>query len=414
MKAVSASWMTQHSLDGRPWTTQFNPSITHQGFFFRVNQPLPLRASQPSDGDSIPSLDELANHPSLKEFQHLDIPLGRALAPYISAVARESLGLLRQAYEISEAALNIVKPHVVGFSHISSLADKRLAWQCHQRGIPVVCYQHGGTYGTHDDSPAELCDYAYADFFLSYGTRVQPNSTPIIPLRAKIIPTGSARIARLNTWPSRVFKSGPRRILWIGEASFRNTIGGTFIFEDTMRFSVEKTAFSLLSQSGQLHITYRPLASQLGMNGTVRWLSRSSLPRIDIDAWTPMEELIQKSDLIIIDSASSTTWFESLVLKKPVILYCDPHQTWMTPLFKEDLDQVLRWHKSIGPFLEDLKSLTKDPTHFIEQIQTKVRPSFLERYIIGPEGHHIPDQVLAFLFQFIRRKTYSLHPHPHS
>src|SRR5207302_6122591 len=200
----------------------------------------------------------LRQRPAVPRLTALGFNLLPAIVPHLKAMATLGPALTRHSDMVAQRALDAIKPHAVCFFSIPWLATKRLAFQCRLRGIPTVCYQHGGVYGTQISPKNEQIEPAHADYFLVYGRGIQPRPMPAFSARAQYVPVGSARMAAI-TGKSQA-RSRPKviRALWIAEFSSRNTIGGPFQVEDTERYLIQKECLQLLGRADRLRVTYRP------------------------------------------------------------------------------------------------------------------------------------------------------------
>lgn len=319
----------------------------------------------------------------------------RVLAPLLRLLTGIGPGLVRHADAIAERALQQIKPEVVCFTNISGVADRRFAFRCREHGIPVVCYQHGGTYGTHELPSHGAIETSDADYFLTYGVGIVPQEAPVLPNRAWHVPVGSSRIEEMRTAAAGTRKASPFTVLWVAGLSYRNTIAATYIVEDTTRFLLQKECLTLLATGQNMRIVFRPFPFAREWQATPRWLRQTGLSGVVVDTSTRMQSLIMDADVVVIDSASSTVWNEVIALGKPLVVYCDPSQTAVRPHFAEDLERACHWTKSRQELFESMKSLVHDPHAFISEIGSTGRADFLKRYVLH-EGDCVA-RVISFL-----------------
>jgi hypothetical protein len=325
----------------------------------------------------------------------LGVDLLPGLIPHFRHIVRRGLTFLRHADAVATAALDRAQPDAVCFFAIPTLASKRVAFAARRRGVPVVAYQHGATYGTHLQAMHAQIDQAHADYFLTYGVGTAPLEHPGFPVRAEFVNVGSARIDAMRRLRPPPRRNRPR-VLWVGEFATANLYGTPYSLEDTRRYAIEKEGLSRLTSSGLIEVMYRPHRHQWKESGIARWLGRRGLP-VDVDVVQPLERLIRASDLVVTDGSSGQVWYEALAIGVPVIAFCDPVQTRLTEEFERDLATACMWYRDEESFLRALGRLAADPAavmHDLEQID--VAP-FLEKYILGAGSHRPVDRVLAFL-----------------
>jgi tetratricopeptide (TPR) repeat protein len=321
-----------------------------------------------------------------------------ALMQHLKVLACISPTLLRHTDSIALQALTKIQPHAVCLFAMPWLSVKRFAYQCSLQNIPIISYQHGGVYGTHLCPSHLLAEFSYADYFLSYGSGIQPPIQLFKKVRARFIPIGSTRIEKnVFNHPTSELIREPLQILWIGEASTQNTIGGAYQVEDTRRYIQQRKCLEILASNQNLKIIYRPFPQDSQLQATSSWLQRSNFSAIEINFSQPLEKLTKTSDLVIIDSASSTTWNEVLALQKPLILYCDPQQTYLMPHFASDLEKVCCWCKTEDELEIAIQKLANEGNKLIRELQKLDTSEFIQKYILSREDGQCVQRVISFL-----------------
>ena len=390
------------SLDTRFWTYYYDSSVSRlwERRARRALDVAPLRFDEAETELLSGLFDEwMRERPEPPRLEVLGMDLFPALAPHLRAMTLLGPGLAHHADAVACEVLKATEPDVVCFFAIPRLSSKRLAFQCRRRGIPVVCYQHGGAYGTQPLLKNEQIETAHADYFLTYGEGVKPLGHSIFRSRAQCVPVGSSRVAAMAPkGPGRPMRTGHRvRVLWIGEISTRNVIGGTFQVEDTRRYLLQRQCLQTLSNSNNLRVTYRPYPHQIGWDGTSRWLTHVN-SRLRLDEWRPLGELLAASDVVITDSSSSTVWNEVLALKRPLILYCAPDQTPLLPRFVAELEQACYWCKSQEAMVRAIARLACEGRAFVAELGQIDATAFIRTYVLHREdGLCCVDRVLSFL-----------------
>jgi hypothetical protein len=317
-----------------------------------------------------------------------DVDTFGVLQKHIRSLATSGPALLRHADAVIRAALDRVAPHAVCFFCIAYPFQKRLAFECNRRGIPVVCYQHGGAYGTHEVPVHDFIENSHADFFLAYGSRVEPPSSPLVPTRARYVAVGSARVEALRLRgrprrPDSAQSQGRLNVVVAGDLSYRNTlIGGTEI-EDTVRYTLETRLLATLSQSDSVRVIYRPFPGDLQAQGTPAWIARARPAGIEVDTSSKIAALLSRTDLLVTTSTSGTLWNEALALGIALVAYIDPLYTVTRGRYRDDLATAC----IVCGNAAELEAVTA-------QMATEGK-SFLDRFAAKEPSHFLRDYVLA-------------------
>lgn len=388
-------------LNGLDWTYHYTACVRSLWGAGRVDFLVEPAQASPAEAETLSGLfNEWQSHREAPPTLNVaNINLYPALERHLKALVLSSPALARHADEISIQALDRIKPQVVCFYSMPWLAAKRLAFQSRLRGIPAVCYQHGGAYGTHVCPSHEQIEFAHADYFLTYGAGVRPRETPVLPHRAAFVPVGSARIDEMIecTRPRRGRARRPIRVLWVGGCSTRNTYGGSFVVEDTKRYRLQRRCLEILGAAPHLRVTYRTYTRQLGWEGTARWIDRSGL-RISVNKWQqPINELVRDADVVFCDAPSSTVWNEVVVSKTPLVLYCDPDYTPLFQSFETDLGGACCWCRSTESFVTAVERLAADGHLFLDELEKLDPSTFVEHYVLHRRDGQVVSRVVAFL-----------------
>lgn len=398
--------LKEASVNNQPWGRYFIPELLDPHNQIQV---LPVRNKPDfSDGDYNVVKQLIERWFELNASTSSLIVLGMNLLPalrlHLQALARIGLPIIRYTDKLSALLLDSFDPHAVCFFAMPWLAAKRLAYQCHLRSIPVLNYQHGGSYGTHScPSHLLLGDWGDADYFLSYGSGICPPALAFQPTRARFVPIGSTRIEQFvlsGLLPSK--SKGILQVLWIGEASTGNTVAGAFQVEDTTRYFLQKQCLSVLGKSELLHTVYRPFPCDLAIQATPLWLEMQQLQSISINISQTLVSLIQASDIAIVDSSSGTTWSEVIALKTPLVVYCDPQQTRLMPHFAADLEQACYWCKTGDELLVAVRRLAHEGERFVQELRQFDTSDFIRKYILHREDGQCVHRVVSFLEKVCR------------
>ena len=329
-----------------------------------------------------------------------------AMTSHLRAVFQCGPALSRHAAAVSHQLLDAVRPDVVTFWAMPWLVTDRLAREARQRSIPVVCYQHGGTYGTHDLPKQDLLEWSQADTILTYGPAIAPPAHPWRALTARVVPVGSERIATMARSARRTPARGSIvRLLWIAEISTLNTSGSDFQLEDTRRYRLQTRALERLGSTSGLHVTFRPYPGK-EPDGTTAWIRRRQ-PGIAIDTTRAMGDALAETDLVISDSSSGTAWNEVLAMRLPLVLFCDPAQTALVPSFATVLDAACLWCRSDADLLAAVDRLALDPQGFLAR-ERRDPTTFLDQYVLPQDGPGPVARTVAFLASL--RQPHAVNP----
>jgi hypothetical protein len=325
-----------------------------------------------------------------------------ALRIHLRSMAASAPANARHADSVAQRALDVARPDAVCFFSMPWLAAKRLAFHARQRGVPSVCYQHGGCYGTHDVPSHALTEMAHADYFLSYGNGIVSPANPCLPTRAKYVPVGSTRLESFRSRQAAPVPHSGFIVLWIGEVSLRNTYGP---LEDTKRYLMQRKCLEILGHAANLRVIYRPFPGELAAQATPRWLELAKLPTIRVESNQSLANLMLTSDLIICDSTSCTAFNEGLALNKPTILYLDPTQILLLPHFIEDLERACLWCKTADALMSAVRRLAVEPENFIRELRQIDTTAFLRKYVLHEPGATSIQRVISFLINLRRHET---------
>ncbi len=398
---LPAAW-----LDDR-WWTQYYVSSAHSllgGSDHKFDVGLPQAEAAEVRHLSDLFDDWLRRRPASPEITVLGMNLFPALVPHLRSLTVLGPVLARHADAVAVRALDAVKPDAVCFFAMPLLPAKRLAYHCRRRGIAVVCYQHGGAYGTHIVPSHELTELGHSDYFLTYGEGIQPPTTPSLPIRARYVPVGSARIEKMKVkslLPQRPHNE-TLNVLWVGEISSRNTFSGSLQVEDTARYSLQRQCLQILGNAPHVRVIYRPSPYQPDWQATPHWLKRANIPSIRIKVTQALDDLIRSSDVVITDTSSGTVWNEVLALNRPLILYCDPGQTRLMPRFAADLERACYWCKSKEALVAAVRRLVVGGDKFVAALREFDTTTFVRNYVLH-DGQCV-SHVLSFLNRVCRNK----------
>ena len=293
------------------------------------------------------------------------------LMPYLRATAVRAASVYASIDATASAAFDRARPDLVGFWAMASFSDRRFAAEARRRGIPIVCYQHGGAYGTHRIPSHALLEPFLADHLLTYGDGVRFEAAAMDAAPARTWPVGSSRIesqlggsqVRVPSTPAR----GVVHVLWVAETSTGNTDSSGFLVEDTARFGMEQYGLRRLSSSSSLDVCYRPYPGTEHKVATVDWIRRTGLPRVTVDSRSAMAGLIARADVVVTMTSSGTVWNEVLARDKPMLLFCEQDHPHLYRSFADAIDRACVWCRSQTTFEASLAALAADPVGAVAQ-----------------------------------------------
>ena len=321
------------------------------------------------------------------------------LIDVVKPIAARSLSLCRYMDDVVVNVLDSAAPDVVCFQGVVHMADKRMASACKERGIPTVGIQHGGSVGTHMSHSVDINDWSCCDYYLTYGAGIKVQPNPILPQQASLVSVGSTDIEqRIKT--NNLEKHGDNnciKVLWISEKSFGNTIGHHYFPEDTKRYLLQQQCLTILNNSDDIEVTFRPFRTNEETIGTVRWIDSGEYTETKVDINSTLDELMETSDVIITDNAASTVWNEAIAFGKPLILFCDPQQTLLMPHFAADLEGACLWCKTESELVSAVQRLSNTGSDFLSGLRQTDTSSYLENYVLYRNDGYSKQRALDFL-----------------
>jgi hypothetical protein len=230
-------------------------------------------------------------------------------------------------------------------------------------------------------------EITHADYFLSYGSGIHAPTSEALPTTARFVPVGSTRLEAMRKRWSKLHVNNVFTVLWIAEISCANTVCSAWLVEDTTRFRLERECLELLNRNN-IKVIYRPFPADPKRQAMNTWLKRRRLKNVSVNRTARLDELIFRSDLVVTDTSSNTTWNEVLVIGRPLVLFCDPAQTLMNGDFKQDLEKVCCWCKSEEELLTILEQVVDGKRRFKVAAHSGARQQdeFLRKYVLHDGG----------------------------
>lgn len=318
-----------------------------------------------------------------------------AISPLLRLLTRLGPALIRYADAVAVQTLERVRPHAACMTHTAYLPHQRLAHICRGQGVPVICYQHGGAYGTIHHQKIHLIESLHADTLITFGKGSKLQDDDAFPRRAEYVPLGCSRIQSLMRASSPVPGNGRTRVLWVGEYSGQNLIAASSQMEDIERYELETSSLSLLGQCEDLEVLFRPYPGQQDFVGVCAWLDRTRLSSVRVDFSRPLPELLDWADVVVSSTSADTIWMESIALKKPLVLCCDPRQTPLAPHYMQDMKQCMLWCPDSATMLEAMRGLAARGKDFLAEIPVN-HDRYLREYVLGDAGD-VAERVARFI-----------------
>ncbi len=169
------------------------------------------------------------------------------------------------------------------------------------------------------------------------------------------------------------------------------------MIEDTERYLLETQCLRILGSADNLRVIYRPHHFQVAWDGTTHWIERAHLHSVRTDSTTPLDALIWNADMVISDNTGGTIWNEVLALKKPLILYCDPCRTRLSPHFVPDLERACYWCKSGEELVAAVRRLADEGAAFVAELRRIDTTAFICRYVLHRDDGQCVQRVVSFL-----------------
>ncbi len=397
-------YLEQMSSDPRWWMHIFSPTISDLQMGFKQTLDATFKIDLIEQQKTLVAFAEwIHQRPLSPSIEVLGMNIFPPLEKQIQDMVVHGPAIVRYTDLLGRRLIDKLTIDAVCFFSLPLLIDKRLAYYFQQQGIPTVSYQHGFGYSIQIETKDEQCDPMFVDYFLTYGPSIRPRADTPFPPRARYIPVGSARIERMAKYSSiRSLRTTSKlTALWLAESSNLNTLT-TSLSEDTKRYQIQKQCLEILGGIEDLQAIYRPYIHCMDFEGTTRWLQKRGLTNITINITQPLEDLIRKSDVVIMETSSPTAWAEVLGLQKPMILYCDPLQTLLTPEFAADLEQVCHWCKTEDDLKKAVTRLAMTGKNFVSELQQINTSQFVKDYVLH-DGQCV-SRVISFLNEVCRNK----------
>lgn len=330
----------------------------------------------------------------------------------VRPLATYGISLSRYIDSMVSHLLDAGNPDVVCFQGVIHMADKRMIGACRKRGIPTVGIQHGGSVGTHEYSMIDINDIGWCDYYLTYGNGIRTSDVSVIPKRATLIPVGSPSIDKRL---SKSRKQSPVhsnyiRVLWVTDKSYGNTIGHDNRIEDTRRYLLHKRCLDLLGKCPDLKLTFRPFKTTEEMLGTTRLINSDPNLDVNIDTASTLDNLINEHDLVITDNTASTVWNEAIVFGKPLILFCDPEQTFLMDHFIYDLERSCCWCRTDNEFIDAVKMLVREGSQYVNKLRQIDTSKYIEKYILHSSDRKPVKRIVSFLNEMVFDQEFSVPP----
>ncbi len=329
-----------------------------------------------------------------------DVETLQPLAPYLRRLVSAMPALTRYNDMAVRRALDRAKPSAVCFVSIAYAYQWCLVRECRRRGIPVLSYQHGGSYGTHEVATHDVLENLSADYFLAYGAGIEPSSQPILARRARYVAVGSALLDSRRNSPwirsrAREVRTEPLRVLWAADVSMRNSITLGTEIEDTARYQIEQRCIALLARSSALRLTYRPFPGDLVIQGTPAWLSREHAQEVTVDSKTRFVDLLQEADLIVTLSSGGTLWNEAIAMGVPLVAFADPSRSTIRQSYIAAVAEACVLCTSEQSLVDEMTMLARDGARYLERFAGKNGEAFLKHYVVGESN--VAERAIAFL-----------------
>lgn len=322
----------------------------------------------------------------------------RGIEPHLRVLVECAPALARHADAAVEHAFRVLRPEVVCAFALTSLPGARLSLACRRAGVPVITYQHGGRYGVERLVQHEI-EFDRCDRFLTYGEGIHPLSHVLGGQVAQFISVGSTQIERMRGRHRRSSgRSGLVRALVLGESSLGNTLGASFVVEDTERYRLERKVVEVLARSPLIRVTYRPYPWDPEATAVPAWIARE---RIDatvaaagpFEDWS-LDDLLGSADVAITDLSSGTVWNQAFALDVPLVLYYDPRKKLLADDFADDLEQACLWCWTPDDLVSAVRRLAADPQAFLTDLRARDTRRFLERYVLHRDDGRCVERAL--------------------
>jgi len=209
-------------------------------------------------------------------------------------------------------------------SVIASSFDHSAARAAHNKGIPVITWQHGA-YGAFHHQIINYLDLISSDYHFVFGDGVKDQYAQIaISYGTKLVSIGSATLDRLQIKLSKERQLKSRKILYITAAGYQNHLYISHYppFSDNLFWQTQKAIIDTLGKHSEYSIIMKlhPSAYYRKLNFQC-YVDEKKYSNFEfVMNEKSVEELLLLADIVILD-IPSTVLLQSLVTRKPVFVY---------------------------------------------------------------------------------------------
>ena len=118
--------------------------------------------------------------------------------------------------------------------------------------------------------------------------------------------------------------------------------------------------------------------------------------------------MIDEHDLVITDNTASTVWNEAIVFGKPLILFCDPKQTFLMDHFIYDLERSCCWCRTENEFIDAVKMLVREGSQYVNKLRQIDTSQYIEKYILDTSNRRPVDRIVSFLNEMVFDQEFSV------
>lgn len=266
-------------------------------------------------------------------FRSPDVDLFPVLERRLAHVVTWSLPRQFAVHRRANRLFDRWSPAALVAAEINSYWRVEVAKVARARDIPVVVYQHGGSYGYAQAYAHEYTALRWADLFLAYGDGVVRafdgrRGDPESPVRAEVVPVGSARLDRLATRgasPRSVGKREPweATVVWVCDAMLHWCRRLPPVdYENNRYYSWQKRLVALFERYPTVRFRIKPFPGFERYNPLADYVRDRGRAHLEVATDRPFWELLDEADLFLVDYVG-TALLEVLTTAKPIVLFAD-------------------------------------------------------------------------------------------
>jgi hypothetical protein len=291
----------------------------------------------------------------------------------------------------TDAVIDHYRPAVALAGILSGPGPRAVAARARLLGVPLVLYQHGGSYGYLDVPIHYYNDLMHADAFFTYGAGVTSalgrrfgSHTPC----AELISVGSGALAAPMSAAStrgharRPLAGGSRPVVVYAATCMMGQRFYAPHYRSCEYFALLTDAMAALNRAeGVTAVLKVHQRADNCFNPIADWCRRYA-PKVRVVADGSLERWLEAADLMVMD-LPATPLLEALARRTRVLAYCDERAFPIDPAARPLLAAAVRLETDREAFL---RSLARAADWLGEPWDGSAAAPFVEQFATGPDA----------------------------